>query len=265
MSLSSQPSTNIPILGQDDLISISIVSHGQGILVISLLDDLARLCRSQIEIILTLNTSETISFSLKNYPFPVRVVKNAAIQGFGTNHNSAFQLATGALFCVLNPDVRLGFDPFPALLSCLKQWDAGVVAPMVCNEQGEPEDSARTFPSLGSILWKVMSGKRPRLETRFPDWVAGMMMLFPSNVFDLLGGFDEHYFLYYEDVDICARLHLAHKLVAYCPEAVIQHEARRSSHRHPVYLAHHMASLARFLTSPVRRDALKLRQMLVDS
>jgi GT2 family glycosyltransferase len=85
----------------------------------------------------------------------------------------------------------------------------------------------------------------------FPDWVGGMCMVFPVNVFEKLNGFDQHYFLYYEDVDICGRLMLSgHKSVV-CPDATVVHNAQRSSHRNLKYLRWHLASMLRFFLSTV--------------
>jgi GT2 family glycosyltransferase len=85
-------------------------------------------------------------------------------------------------------------------------------------------------------------------------------MLFPRQVFEQLHGFDERYFLYYEDVDMCGRLQLAGYKVAVCPQAQIVHHAQRSSHRSLKYLRWHLASMLRFFFSPVYRQLRKQKQ-----
>jgi len=62
-------------------------------------------------------------------------------------------------------------------------------------------------------------------ESIHPDWAGGMFLLFPRTLFEGLGGFDERYFLYYEDVDICARLTLLGRRVVLCPRARVVHHA----------------------------------------
>ncbi len=74
-------------------------------------------------------------------------------------------------------------------------------------------------------------------------------MLLPSEAFAAVGGFDERYHLYYEDVDLCARLRLAHRDVVLCPTVEILHDARRESHRNLRYLGWHVRSMLRFFTS----------------
>ncbi len=76
-----------------------------------------------------------------------------------------------------------------------------------------------------------------------------MFMLFRSETYRAAGGFDEAYFLYYEDVDLCRRLRAAGKSIVYQPEAEVVHEARRASRRQPRLALHHLKSMLRFLSS----------------
>ena len=148
------------------LVSISVVSHGQGDLVGRVLADLARFSGvARIEVILTRNIPEQLPFLVTDFPFPVKEVENASPKGFGANHNAAFQLAEGTWFCVINPDIRLDGNPFPALLTCLDNPDVGVAAPLVLGVQGEIEDSARRFPSPLKILCKVVGREAKAVKT----------------------------------------------------------------------------------------------------
>ena len=74
-----------------------------------------------------------------------------------------------------------------------------------------------------------------------------MFMLFRSEAFAAVGGFDERYFLYYEDADICRRLQGAGRPVVYVPAAEVVHDARRASRRDPRLALHHAASAWRFM------------------
>ena len=75
-------------------------------------------------------------------------------------------------------------------------------------------------------------------------------MVFPAPVFQQLNGFDERYFLYYEDVDICTRLNLAGYDVKLCSDVVVQHDAQCKSHSDPAYLKLHLKSMMRYFFSP---------------
>lgn len=236
---------------------MSIVSHGHGRLVAALLDDLRRNCATPIEVLLTLNVPEEIAIDPTAYEFDIRIIRNVTPRGFGANHNAAFAHARGEYFCVLNPDVRLIDDPFPRLFVCARQPTVGVVGPRVLNSRGELQDSARPFPTPVVLIGKVLRLKKARYpdvtSTPFPDWVAGMFMLFPRSSYSAIGGFDESYFLYYEDIDVCARLRLAGYRAAFCNDAVIVHDAHRSSHHSLKFLRWHVSGILRFFASRTYR------------
>jgi len=235
------------------MITISIVSHGQSALVEQLLADLAGLDMSMItEVLVTLNIPEAIAFKPGDYPYPVRILRNTAPRGFGANHNAAFRQAKGEWFCVMNPDIRLSDNPFPILIEESERNSAGAIGPMVVTPSGVIEDSARQFPVLTSLAAKLFGYGDGRYifaasdETFAADWVAGMFMLFRTRDFREVGGFDEAFFLYYEDVDICARLWKSVRSVLVCPKARVIHHAQRSSRRNPRYMKWHALSLIRY-------------------
>lgn len=238
-------------------ISISVVSHFQIDLVAQLLGDLESCCKdSNFELILTLNVDEVLPLALDGFSYRIRLFRNPTPMGFAANHNQAFSHATGRHFCVLNPDIRLNGNPFTALLACFVDSSVGVVAPLVLDGNGGVEDSARRFPTPLKILLKAVGQRRgPDYVIKelpiYPDWVGGMFMLFPRAGFEQLQGFDERYFLYYEDVDICGRLRLLGYAVVLCPQAKVIHHAQRSSHRNFEYLRWHLRSMTRFFLSPV--------------
>ncbi len=237
-------------------VTVSIVSHGQGALVAELLRDLGTYSAARIEVILTINIDEDLPFREDSFGFPLRILWNGTPQGFGTNHNAAFARRHCRCFCVLNPDIRLTSDPFAPLLEILSKPDVGVVAPLVRSIDGDIEDSARRMPTPLIIVSKVFR-RRSSPDYRIadgriqPDWVAGMFMLFGSDVFARMAGFDERYFLYYEDVDLCARLVLSGYTIVLDPVVSVIHDARRESHRRFRYFRRHVASISRFFLSSV--------------
>jgi len=240
----------------------------QASLVKALLVDIESICKSYpVEVILTLNVPEVLGVTSTAYTFPLIVQQNIVPKGFAANHNQAFSLARGQFFCVMNPDIRLESDPFPVLLACLHTKSIGVVAPVVINEDGGIEDSARCFPTPLKIICKALGGCRRNdyvmdNKSTSPDWVAGMFMLFPKDVFAKLDGFDQRYFLYYEDVDLCVRLRLKGYEVAICRNAKAIHNARRSSHYDSRYFKWHITSMLRFFLSP---SYLKIRWLRLTS
>lgn len=240
-------------------ISISIVSHNQALIVKRLLLDFQKYCSTGIEVLLTVNVSEKLPFEKQEFDFPLHLIVNDRPRGFSSNHNAAFQISRNNFFCVMNPDIRLNSNPFPALMTCLDNRLAGAVAPLIVDPSDNIEDSARRFPTPFSILRKAfkLNAKMDYdcpAEPFHPDWIAGMFMLLPRDRFREMGGFDEKYFLYYEDVDLCARLHLAGYQIILCPLVSVIHEAQRASHKNLRYLKWHILSALRFYLSRVFFD-----------
>lgn len=231
-------------------VTVSIVSHRQNGLVSSFLDDLGQYCRRTVSIVLTENVADDEPLRYDSSLFEVHVVRNTAVKGFGANHNAAFQWCSTPFFCVANPDVRLTCDPFPGLIQEIEKSAAGVIGPLVRDSSGRVQDSARRFPTLLALA-KRFRHRGPDYPVGMGavdvDWVAGMFMLFSVAAFREVGGFDERYFMYYEDADICRRLRRRGMRVRYDPAVEIIHDARRGSRRNPRLAAHHAASILRFL------------------
>lgn len=235
------------------MLNVSIVSHGHGAMVADLLRDLDAHVRVPMRVFLTLNIPEDDPLEAASLRYPLRVIRNARPRGFGANHNAAFRLAGTGSFCVLNPDVRLMADPFPALLAELGDARAGAVAPIIVDPRGRVEATARRFPTPLSILAKGLFGAPLEYdigrEALPVDWVSGTFMLFSAGPFGEVGGFDERYHLYYEDVDLCARLHREGYAVRLLPAVQAVHAARRDSHRKLAYLRWHLASMLRYFAT----------------
>jgi N-acetylglucosaminyl-diphospho-decaprenol L-rhamnosyltransferase len=235
--------------GAANLIAVSIVSHGHGSMVESLVKSLIEFPEVK-QIFVTRNIPEPLALVDDSR---VSVISNAIPLGFGANHNAAFSRCRQPTFCVLNPDIMVFDNPFPRLLAVLRDTGAALVAPLVKAPGGEVEDSMRYFPTLLSVATKAFRGSEGRhvaedgQTTFFPEWVAGMFMLFRSLDFQRLGGFDEDFFLYYEDVDICVRAWKRGMRVAACTEVEVVHDARRDSRRKLRHFLWHSASVARYL------------------
>lgn len=228
---------------------VSIVSHGHGAMLPALLKDL-RGCPEVSQVIVTRNIPE--SWAGGEAAENLLLIDNPAPRGFGANHNAAFRHVDMPYFAVLNPDVRLETNPFPILLDGIRSTGAALCAPAVVNASGDLEDSARYFPTVGRLTSKMLGMQDGRVvynlgeQARPVPWVGGMFMLFPSEDFSAVKGFDEKFFLYYEDVDLCARLWLARRRVVLCPAASVVHNARRASRKNIRHMYWHIASMARY-------------------
>jgi N-acetylglucosaminyl-diphospho-decaprenol L-rhamnosyltransferase len=236
------------------LVTVSVVSHRQNRLVNQLVNDIDRECTTALELVLTENVADS-ERPVGSESFPTEHIVNDRARGFGANHNAAFKYCRTPFFCVLNPDVRLNSDPFPELIRVLSDCGAGTAGPLIRHPEGSVEDSARLFPTPAALLRKLFSGQAAGPDyavDRGPiavDWIAGMCMLFRSETYKELRGFDERYFLYYEDVDLCRRLKQRGFATIYSPRAEVIHDARRASRRDPRLALHHALSMARYFLS----------------
>lgn len=239
---------------------VSVVSHGHGPAVLSLLWALATGVQSGASgvrrVVLTLNVPEPTPVPPPgDWPFVLQIVHNAQPLGFGANHNQALAGAVEPFVCVLNPDVVLtGGDPFAALVQTAAMLGTGCAYPAQVDGQGRLQDSERELPTPQALWRRRALGRR---EGRV-DWVNAACLVLPQPVWQAVGGFDESYFMYCEDVDLCLRLRLAGWELARAPVPVV-HAGQRASHRRWAHLRWHVKSLLRLWRSPVYRQA---RQML---
>jgi N-acetylglucosaminyl-diphospho-decaprenol L-rhamnosyltransferase len=239
------------------LICLSIVSHGQLALAAALLRTLSGLQPEAVsQIIYTRNIPEPDLPPLELPGVALEIVSNSQPKGFGANHNAAFERCRQPYFCVLNPDILLPMDPFPPLLEALGDRSVGLVAPLVTTPQNRIESTARSLYTPAELLRQKL---RPRNQGESAHWVAGMFMLFRSDAFRSVSGFDPGYFLYIEDVDICTRLRVAGWQLRQVPQARVIHDAQKRSHRSPTYTRWHLAGMLRYWRSPA---FWKYRRML---
>lgn len=242
-------------------ITVSIVSHGHGTMLPGLLNDLLA-CPEVESILLTRNIPD--AYEATTYPRRVVLIENSYPKGFSANHNAAFRHSQSPFFAVLNPDIRLDGNPFPELLASMEDVRVALSAPAVINPAGGLEDSAREFPSMRDLVRKSLGRYEGRLRYALGDvprtapWVAGMFMLVRSADFASLGGFDEGYFLYYEDVDLCARLWKTGRRVMLCPAVHVVHDARRASRRNLRHMRWHASSMARYFRKHALRPLIPL-------
>lgn len=233
------------------MITVSLVSHGHGSMVWRLVDHLT-VYPEVSQVIVTLNIPELVPEGLGQKVF---ITLNKSPKGFGENHNAAFALTNSKFYCVINPDIEFIQNPFAKNIAALSDQCVGLVAPLVVGSNGLPEDSMRRFITPWSMMKRILnldSGAYSLFQGGndfMPDWVAGMFMLFRSEAYAKVGGFDKRYFMYCEDADICTRLWKAGYKVIGCLSISVIHKAQRASHRSFKHLLWHLLSMARYFVS----------------
>jgi len=243
------------------LVTVSIISHGDWLPLRSLLASLRRHENpGRLQIIVTDNLGQDLPEVEADGWHSLRLIRNAVPHGFARNHNEAFKHARGTYFCALNPDVEYLQPTFEPLISYLEAGSVDIIAPLVLDPAGRVQDSFRRLPTPWEIVGRwagrgPQTVEAPAVELAHVDWIAGIFMLMHGRMFSQLGGFDEAYRLYFEDVDLCTRARLMGLRIAVATRLHLQHDARRASRRPGRHLIWHIRSAMRYFASDAYRQA----------
>lgn len=231
--------------------------------------------RVSCEVIVVDQESLDGSAEMVELEFPQAVlVRQKPNLGFAGGNNVGFRHARGRYVVLLNSDTVVR----PGWLTALADYadahpKAGLIGPKLLNPDGSLQYSCRCFPSLGAGLFRHtplewLSPKNrytadylmrdwDHNDPREVDWLSGACVLARREMIDEIGGLDEGYFMYFEDVDWSLRAHRAGWEVRYVPEPVVIHEVGRSSDRRPkrMIVMHHQSAYRYFcLHSRVGRN-----------
>lgn len=203
----------------------------------------------------------------------VRVEAAPRNEGFGAGCNLGAKLATGDELLFMNADVVLTANATEALSRRLNSDPRiAAVGPLIYS-RGEVQLSARAFPSLRtglmgrrSLLTRLLiQSRRYPAEFRHMhgeggpvDWISGACMLVRRAAFDEVGGFDERYWMYWEDADLCRRLTDRDWSVYFERAAVVHHASGASGTSYRTIRAFH-ESAARFACTHMTTTALGCR------
>lgn len=198
------------------------------------------------EYILVDNGSDNTAEMVRNrFPW-VQVIKAETNLGFAKAHNIAFRQAKGEFVMLLNPDLTVFSGQVEALLEhAEKHKDVGILGPLLQNPNGMRQESCTRFPTPMIPLYnRTMLGKLP-WGRRALDWyhmrdtnhdtyheaetVYGAAMLIRRNALEQIGYFDERFFMYFEDVDLCRRTWESNWKIHFVPSAKFVHYHQRES------------------------------------
>ncbi len=199
------------------------------------------------EVIVLDNDSRDGSVQMVEKEFPqVRLLVSEQNLGFSKGHNLCARHARGKYLFILNPDTVVQAGALEKLVAFAEAHpEVGILGPRILNPDGSLQYSCRRFPNPVAALFRnTPLGKlfpnnpytRDYLMTdwdhssvREVDWVSGAALFIRKQVYEQLGGFDEQFFMYCEDMDLCYRAWQAGCKVVYYPEAVIYHAIGRST------------------------------------
>jgi N-acetylglucosaminyl-diphospho-decaprenol L-rhamnosyltransferase len=249
-------------------ISVIVVTHESAGVIAACLNSLRRHPpeRShEVIVVDNASTDRTASIIEEDYP-EVRLVRSDRRRGFAANCNTGARLARGAILFLLNPDARITPGSVDALADYLDAHPSvAVVGPSLVYPDGSHQPSARRFPTTAvtllrrsplRLLWPNSEGEQRHLmlDVAFDqpaevDWLLGAALSLRASVYGDLGGMDERYRLYCEDIDLCRRAWEAGGTVVLLPEAVVEHDLSELTRRRFLTRATlwHMRSMARYV------------------
>lgn len=216
-------------------VSAIVIHFGRGEFTARLVAQLLAL-PSAPEVIVVDNAAEQ-PFDAAAFP-GARVLRLEHNRGYGHACNRGARHAHGDYLLILNNDLEFPDDPIPALLRAMEaRPDAGAAGPALCFPDGRFQLSFGDQPTLFSEFRERKRQRQSRdgggalLEARIreatkplePHWITGACMLIRRQAWEAVAGFDEDYFFYFEDSDLCTRLRRAGYRVLYRPDAVVRH------------------------------------------
>lgn len=204
-------------------------------------------------------------FVAANYP-EVGVIGNPRVAGYGENHNLNLKRAAGRYFVIMNSDMTVT----PEVLTRLREYmdahpDVGAVCPKILNPDGTVQGLNKRYPTVWDLFLRrfmpkpflrFFKARMDAYELRDVGYdhvcdvpvMSGCFMFCRADLLKSLGGFDERYFLYFEDTDLCRRIQRTHRTVYY-PDAEVTHFWARTAHLKFRYMMYFFASAFRYFNT----------------
>jgi GT2 family glycosyltransferase len=238
------------------IVAIVVVSYNTKAL---LLDCLASVFESaggaRIELVVVDNASEDGSYEAVRDAYPqVIAIRNHANIGFGAACNQGIGATIAPLILLLNSDAQLTAQALQVLCDCLKYNElCGAAGCRMINAQGAEVNNTRNFLTPLNQAFEISGIKltsrrlhrsyRPRLDCELVDcsvdWIDGACLMLRRAALAEVGLFDERFFMYSEDEDLCFRLGKRGWLVCFCGAGTVVHQGAASSERNRVDMLRH--------------------------
>ncbi len=197
--------------------------------------------------------------ALVNHP-DVEYVFNGKNIGFGAGHNIVIDKIKNfsKYHLILNPDVSFKPSVISSLIKAIeKEEELAMIAPKVIFPNGEHQYSCRKYPTVLEMISRKMGIFKKYVQGReyrngdltkpfYPNFIHGCFQLFKTEYFVKIHGFDERYFLYMEDVDICKKIDTIGKKKMYYPNEEVVHVLKKGSSKSIQLFIHHFLSSSKY-------------------
>jgi GT2 family glycosyltransferase len=178
------------------------------------------------------NDGQRLEEILKDIP-QAHIIKLHHNLGFGGANKEGLQFSHGEIIAFINPDIEVQKDCFSELLPVLKNENIGILTPQLQTKEGKYLEHTWRFPTV----WELMARRlfrhqsTPKIPTQIHSvaWAQGSFLIMKKSLFLSLGGFDDRFFLFFEDTDLCRRTWESGKKVVQIPTAKAIHSEHRLS------------------------------------
>ena len=198
-----------------------------------------------VEVIVVDSASADDSVAMMRNEFPwVRLIPCDENVGFPGGNNIGLAEASGMHLLLLNPDTVILEDALPKMVAYLQAHsDVGALGPQLLNPDGSIQSSRRRFPTAATgflestwleglapgVLRRYYTLDLPEDATADVDWLTGACIMVPRAIYEEIGGLDEGYYMYSEELDWCRRIKATGRRVVYFPAAQVTHHVGKSS------------------------------------
>jgi len=228
-------------------LSIIIVNYNNLAFIDSCLDSIfnsRETYSKEVIVVDNLSTDGSVSLIKSKYPQAI-LIENTSNLGFGKANNIGVSRSKAETIILLNPDTIVSDGQLSKLADfLLKMPNAGLAAPKLINPDGTLQYSCRRFYDIRTVFFRRIFSRSTigqklsdhhlmkewdHNSTKEVEWAVAACAAIRRSVWEQLGGFDEKYMLYFEDVDLCRRISNLGLKVYYYPESVVTHHFQRES------------------------------------
>jgi GT2 family glycosyltransferase len=261
---------------------------------VSVVDHRSALIRDCLRSLMRSRTPSLDVFVVENLPpeeptrleaeFPrITMIRNVTPLGFSANHNQAISRGSAAYHLVLNDDTIIPEGVVAGLVAFAEKHPrAGVISPRLVDRDGNERERPTRFPSIWTEVWRslpwewvpgALRGYYPAARHRQafqPDRVTGACVLLRRAALRDVGPFDPAFFMYYEEPDLCRRMHAAGWEVWYVPDVQVTHVGAQTVDRHMTTewsQTHYYASRLRYFRKhhgPAAAAAMRASVLVID-
>lgn len=232
-------------------ISLSVVTYNNGLLISKCIQSLLAYANNA-DIVVVDNTSQDNTIDIL-HPYSknkrIDLIQNEVNLGFGGGHNVAIRKVDSDYHVLCNPDIVINKQTIPLLANYMEQHpDIGILCPKLTNADGSLQPNNHRHPTILDLALRRLAPAwlKARLQQRMDAYlmldagyeavcdvpfVSGAFMFCRTDVLKQVGGFDERYFLYFEDADLCRKIQAAGYRTVYYPQASVIHQWERAAYK----------------------------------